>query len=176
MSIKKQEYVLGSVNNALRLLEAFNPEKPEMSIAELSRALGVSRSTAFRLLATLQIRGYVTQDPVTNKYRLGLKLLHLGGFVQRELTLCREARPFLETLSRKCGETVHLAILEQEEVIFIDKVESYRPMRMGSYVGARMPAYCTGTGKVLLAHLPEEKQQALPGQETAYQVHRPHHH
>lgn len=154
-SFSKAEYVLNSVNNALRILEAFTLERPEMSVSELSRLLGISRSAAFRLLVTLELRGFISQDPVSGRYRLGVKLVHLGGLVRRQLTLTKEARPYLEALSRECEETTHLAILDRDEVIFIDKVESQRPVRMGSYIGARMPAYCTATGKALLAYQPQ---------------------
>ncbi|MGI9952152.1 IclR family transcriptional regulator [Moorellaceae bacterium AZ2] len=151
------KYILQSVDNALRLLEAFSAAEPELGISELSRKLGLSKSAVFRLVLTLENRGFLVQDQSSGKYRLGLKNLYLGGLVLRYMDLVKLAQPYLEDLMRKTEETVHLVILERGEAIFIGKVESARPMRMGSYVGARMPAYCTATGKVLLAHLSEEE-------------------
>ncbi|AKX93118.1 IclR family transcriptional regulator [Moorella thermoacetica] len=153
----KEKYILQSVDNALRILEAFSANEPELGISELSRKLGLSKSAVFRLVLTLQSRGFLSQDPVTGKYLLGLKTLYLGGLVLKQMDLVKIARTHLEELVKKSAEVAHLVVLEQGEAVFIGKVESQRPMMMGSYVGARMPAYCTATGKVLLAHLPSEE-------------------
>ncbi|MGB9885642.1 MAG: IclR family transcriptional regulator [Moorellales bacterium] len=146
-----------SVDNALQILELLAEPDKECTAGELAAQLGLSRTTAFRLLATLELHGFVRQNPASGRYRLGLKLLQLGGVVLKSLRLNDEARPILRDLVAQCGETVHLAVLDAGELVFIEKIESPRPFRMGSYVGARMPAYCTATGKLLLAYLPEDE-------------------
>lgn len=156
-NIEKEKYILHSVDNALRVLEAFSAKEPELGISELSRKLGFSKSAVFRLVITLEARGFLSQDPVTEKYRLGLKALYLGGLVLKQLDLVKVAHPYLKELVENSMEVAHLVVLEGSEAVFIEKVESQRPMRMGSYVGARMPSYCTATGKMLLAHLTDNE-------------------
>lgn len=152
-----REYILQSVDNALRVLDSFNSMEPEMGVSELSRKLGLSKSAIFRIVSTLEARGFLTQNPGNSKYRLGLKLLRLGELVLNQHDLVMAVRPFLKEIVEFCDETAHLVVLEQEKTTFIDKVESARVVKMGSAIGESLPAYCTATGKVLLAALPPEK-------------------
>jgi DNA-binding IclR family transcriptional regulator len=105
--------------------------------------------------------GCIRQDPSTGRYALGLKLFELGQAVLANMDIRTVAMPFLLELSRKYEETVHLAILSGNEVIYIDKVDSPRSIRIVSKVGGRNPAYCTGVGKVLLAGLTNEELNRL---------------
>ncbi|MCG0239985.1 MAG: IclR family transcriptional regulator [Firmicutes bacterium] len=147
--------ILQSVDSALRLLETFSRAEPELTLAELSRRLGLGKSTVFRLLSTLEARGFVERNPETGRFRLGLKALYIGGLVIHRINLITGSQLALERLVRESGETAHLVVYERGEAVFVNKVESSRTVTMGSHIGARMPAYCTATGKVLLAHLPE---------------------
>jgi len=139
-----------------------------MNMTEISERLEIYPSTIHRILDTLKHWGYVEQDPKTQKYRLGLKLLELGMAKLQQMDLVKEATPYLKELVRKCNETVHLGVLEEGEVLYVAKEESSQTIRMISYVGKRAPLHCTALGKLLLAYLPEEErrkileQKALP--------------
>jgi len=146
--------LLQSVQNALRVLDAFSETETEFTLGELSQRLGLGKSTVHRLLLTLESGGCIARNPGSGKYQLGMKLLHLGALVLKQINLIKVAHPYLETLAREVEETVHLVVLDRMEAVFVDKVESLRPMQMGSRIGYRMPAHCTATGKVMLAHLP----------------------
>lgn len=148
------DYTLNSVRNAARLLVAFSLERPELGVTELSRALGLGKSTVHRLVSTLAAFGLVELNPETRKYRLGLKLIELGTVRLAQIELREQARPYLRRLSAQTQETVHLAILDEAAVIYIEKIESPQPLRVSSWVGKRNPAYCTGVGKTLLAYQP----------------------
>lgn len=147
-------YGIRAVERAVAILKAFSPVSPEMGVTDLARKLGLHKSTVHRLLVTLERVGFVLQDDLTGRYRLGLPLFELGSLVVTNMELRRVARPFIEGAHRASGETVHLAILDEGEVVYIDKIESTRQVRMSSMVGRRAPAHCTGLGKALLASLP----------------------
>src|SRR5256884_6111801 len=144
-----------AVERAVAILRTFSSGAPELSVSELGRAVGLHKSTVHRLLGTLERTGFVVQDPGTKRYRLGLPLFELGSMVVNTLEVRRVARPHLEEIHRACGETVHLGILDEGEVVYIDKIESTRRVRMYSQVGRRAPAHCTGLRKGPPAHLPD---------------------
>ena len=123
----------------------------------ISQGLGLNKSTTHSLISTLEQMGYVQQDQETAKYSLGLKLFELGQVVHANMDLRNIAMPFLRELALKFGETVHLAILSKSEVVYIDKVDTSRSIRIGSQIGGRNAAYCTGVGKVLLAGLSDNE-------------------
>lgn len=139
----------------MSLLRAFTAQEPELSVTALSHRLRLHKSTVHRLLVTLARDGFVVQDSASGHYRLGLPLFELGSLVVHTMEIRRVARPYLEEMHEVCGETVHLAILDEGDVVYIDKIESLRHVRMYSQVGRRAPAHCTGIGKVLLAWLPD---------------------
>lgn len=142
-----------SLGKALDLLEAFTPENRTLGIAELSRTVGIPKSTAHRLLSTLKDRGYVRQDEPSRKYRLGIKAWELGCMAVANVGVLEAARPHLERLASRSGEIVHLAILDGDEVVYVDKVESnQQAVRAYSHVGGRASAYCVATGKAILAN------------------------
>jgi len=126
-------------------------------LVEICKELGINKSTAFRLLSTLETLGYVERDLETERYRLGLKILTLSTILLEGIELRAQASPFLNDLMIKTNHAVHLAILDQKawEVVYIDKVDSPHPVRMYTYVGIRFPANCTSVGKAILAYLPQ---------------------
>jgi DNA-binding IclR family transcriptional regulator len=142
---------LQSVEQALLLLEAL-AARGELGVSELAGILGRSTSGAYRLLATLQQRGYVHQVSRNGKYRLGVKLFELSAAFTRSLRVRDVARPVMEELVRATGETAHLSVFDRGEAINIETVESTSPLQVRSHVGSRSAAYATSTGKVLLAH------------------------
>ena len=144
------------VDRVVDILETFATIGPELGVSDVSRALGLKKATAHRLLASLLRRGLVAQDPVTRRYRLGMKLWELGSLATSQLDWVDRVKPFLQHLTDVSGETSHLAVLNDGQVLYVDKVESSRSLRMPSQVGKRLPVHCTGVGKALIAFLPEE--------------------
>lgn len=159
-----------SLEKALDLLEAFTPDARTLGIGELSRKVGIPKSTAHRLLSTLKVRGYISQDEASRRYRLGIKAWELGCMAVANVGIREVARPHLEALARTSGEVVHLAILDGSEVVYIDKVETTRhAVRAYSYVGGRAPAYGVATGKAILAYGPAGRvESCLKGELKAY--------
>lgn len=146
-----------SVDRALSILNLLAEHPRGLGVSSIAEALALHVSTAYRLLSTLMAHGLVRQQPETNKYRLGLRLVDLGTTVLGGLDIREEAAPFLHELQRKSGEVVHLGVLDGGRVVYIDKVEPlHDKSRIYSRIGRQSPAHCTGLGKVLLAFAPEE--------------------
>lgn len=153
-------YPLNSVDNVLKLLLLFRAGHP-IRVAEASDALGVARSTAHRLLTTLEYRGFVRQEPQTRAYLVGDALVDLGRSVIREVELERVAIPELTGLVEKLRETAHVAVLRGANTNFIASVESPETLRTASHVGTTFPAHATASGKVLLAALSDDELRKL---------------
>ncbi|TDT51031.1 IclR family transcriptional regulator [Fonticella tunisiensis] len=154
---KTKSNLIQSVDRALQILECFSRENRELGVTEISKYLGLHKSTTFGLLSTLESRGYVEQNLDNGKYRLGLKLFELGNLVHEGLDLRKQAYPFLKELVDKYQETVHLVVNDRGEAVYIDKVEGPGAIRMYSQVGKRPPMYCTGVGKAILAYMPDKE-------------------
>jgi DNA-binding IclR family transcriptional regulator len=146
--------LIQSVVRATSIMEYIAANSDCETLSSISRGIGLSKTTTYSLIRTLEQLGYVQQDQNTGKYSLGLKLFELGQVVHSRMDLRTIARPYLQELARKYEETVHLAVLSKGEVVYIDKVDGSRSIRIASQIGGRNPAYCTGVGKVLLAGLP----------------------
>jgi DNA-binding IclR family transcriptional regulator len=130
-------------------------------VIDASAALGVARSTAHRLLTTLEHRGFVRQDPMTRAYLVGDTLMHLGGSGSWDRRLEEVALPELTALVARVNETAHIAILRGANAHFIMCVESTETVRVCSHVGTGLPAYATASGKALLAQLDEIQLREL---------------
>ncbi|HEU0192663.1 MAG TPA: IclR family transcriptional regulator [Gaiellales bacterium] len=156
-----------SLERDLAILSAFRPDRPLLGISELGRQLGLNRSTTHRYAATLAGLGYLLQDPATRKYRLGPRVLHLGFSVINSMELREIATPHLQELSGSTGHTVNMAILDGDDIVYIERVRCSQPgqreIDLNLHVGSRLPAYCTSMGKVLLAHLPDAERAAVVG-------------
>lgn len=153
-----ERYQVRAVQRALDILLCFTERESEVSVTELSNAVGLDPSTTYRLLVTLQSRGFVEQSPHSGKYRLGVNCLTLGSAYLKNNDLRQSALAPMNRLRDECGETVHLTILDGSEVVYIEKLSGLNPIVvMGSRVGKRNPAYCTGVGKAMLAFLPEDE-------------------
>jgi DNA-binding IclR family transcriptional regulator len=157
----------GSVVRALRMLSAFDGEKPDLGVSEIARKVGLPKSTAHRLLHSLEAEGFVRRLS-GSRYVLGWKLFELGTRVQEQGGLQSVVIEELSRLVTRTSENAHLAILDGGAVLYLEKVESPRSLRMPSAVGQRVPAHCTALGKVLLASLPDQqvglisKEHGLP--------------
>lgn len=145
---------LSSVRNAARLLCAFTPTDRDLGVSELASRLGLGKSSVHRLLSTLALEGLIERDAATGRYRLGLKLYELGSIVGDHLDLHEVVAGPIDELRNRTGETVHVAILDGPEVVYIARRESPHTLRLFGRVGHRNHAHCTSTGKLLLAFLP----------------------
>lgn len=145
---------LSSVAAALRLLKVFSAEEPELGITALAQRLGLAKSTVHRLTSTLMSEGFLEQNPLNDRYRLGLSLFGLGALVRRRMDVSTEALTHLHTLRDRTGESVHLAVLEQSDILYLFNLESQQAIGMRSYLGVRKPAFCTSEGRAILAFSP----------------------
>jgi len=137
-------------------------ENGPMGIIELSSSLGFHKSTVHRLVSSLQYMGYIRQDGESLKYSLSLKFLEIGSKILEQTNMASLIHPDLRQLSDRTGETVHLVRREGTEAVYIDKVESsVSSIRMVSRVGSRIPLYCSGVGKALLAELPDSEIEEI---------------
>ena len=157
----KPAYPIKVLDKSLFILETLLQYSSFMSIMEISKKLKIYPSTIHRVLNTLKYRGYVEQNPVNQKYRLGLKLVELGMARYHQIDLVKEAHPFLKELVDQCNETVHLGILDNDEVLYLAKEDCSRTIRMVSQVGRRAPLHSTALGKILLAYLPEKEREKI---------------
>jgi IclR family acetate operon transcriptional repressor len=146
--------MVNSVDHALRLIAYLAETGRPQSVSDLARALDLPRPTIYRLLGTLLEHQVVVRDE--KSYRLGLRLLELGGKALSAASLQAICLPFLTELVERTGETAHFAVLDGEQAGYVAKVDSAHPIRMSSHVGWRGPLHATAVGKVLLAWSPPE--------------------
>ncbi len=158
---EKSEYVVQSVDRALDILEAFNYNEEELGVTELSHKLNLHKNNVFRLLATLETRGYIEQDRKTGNYRLGIKTFEVANVFLHHLGLRRQARPILEELVGKCNETAYLAVTEGTDVVYVLMQETSHTVRVIPRLGHRLPAYCTASGKIQLAYESKDRLREL---------------
>ena len=147
---------LSSVRNAARLLKEFSHTDRELGVSELARRLSLGTSTVHRLLATLTDERLLDRGP-TGRYQLGLAVYELGAAVSPHLDLHEAALPVMASLRHSTRETVHIGVLDELEVVFVERLEGLETMRIFTRVGTRLPAHSTSTGKVLLASLAEDE-------------------
>jgi len=145
------------LEKAIRLLSRFDADHTEWGVTELSRELKINKSTVSKILSSFENHHILVKNSENRRYRLGLRLFELGSLVADQMDLQKVAYPYMEALNRKVKETVHLVVMDDFEIVYINKVESSQSLRIVTRVGGRLPAYCTGVGKVLLAALPPEQ-------------------
>lgn len=168
-NLVNNDYLLSSVKNSLRILKSFSMDEPEKKVTDLAKTLGLGKSTVSRLLTTLASEGFVTKDQQSQKYRLGLSILNLNTIVSSNLEIGRESQPVLQKLVDETQETCHIAVLDGTDVIYINKIEGKHPVQILTHIGRRNPAYCTSSGRILLAYEDEQTlQRALEGELKAY--------
>lgn len=149
MKKQKSDYAIQTVANALKLLEAFR-DGEDLGVTDLSRRLDLHKNNVFRLLATLQLHGYVEQSADSDRYGLGGGCLDLGQSFLKSRSLLRRARPLLDGLAADSGESSHVAVIRDFEVIHLDGATSDQLVGTGLRIGRRLPIHCTALGKVLL--------------------------
>lgn len=152
-----------TVEKALKLLLHLAHVPGELGLQEVSRAVGVHPSTAYRLLSVLARHGFLRVGSGPGRYALGLRLAELGHTVLERLTLREKARPLLERLTHETRETVHLMALDGDSGIYVDRIESPQRIRVASNVGYRELLHCSAIGKAILANLPPDRLAGVLG-------------
>lgn len=145
-----------SIRRALKVLSAFSLEEPFLGVSEIAKKLDLPKSSVHWLLQVLQDEGYVCQDPKTNKYRLSVKLFHLGSIATNTMDINYVARPVMERLRDITEETVNLYVLDGFDRVCIEQAEGVHLVRQVVRLGQKIPAYCGAAGKVLVAWQPED--------------------
>lgn len=153
MRREKTNYIIQSVSHALDVLEQFSGEHDELGVTELSKRLKLHKNNVFRLLATLESRGYIEQNKATENYRLGIRCLQLGQTFVAHMGLLQQARPIIESLAEDANETAFVAVPRKACMVAVDAVEARQPIRMTSRIGEALPLHCTAAGKVHLAFI-----------------------
>jgi len=140
-----------SVDKTFAILEHFTIQNPEWSITELAKVLDSNKSTVYRFLSDMQKRGVMRQNLDSSKYSLDLKLFELGNRVQIQSAFVNKTHPELIKVAQRITETVHIAILKNKQVYYVDKVESPQGLKISTNIGTYNPTHATSLGKVLLA-------------------------
>jgi IclR family pca regulon transcriptional regulator len=152
-----------SLERGLAILACFTSERPVLKISEIADGLGISRATTHRYVSTLVSQGHLQRD-ASRRYRLAPGTIDLGMAALNATGLCRHARPYLQQLSKDTGHTCEIAVLDGPAILLLDSVTARGDRARGDAnreAGARLPAYCTSMGKVLLAYLPQQPRLRL---------------
>jgi IclR family transcriptional regulator, KDG regulon repressor len=158
----KSNYVIQSVAHALDVIEQFFGDVDELGVTELSKRLKLHKNNVFRLLATLEARGYIEQNKSTENYRLGIKCLHLGRRYIDHMGLVKQARPILAGIAHQCHESAYVAVVRGDGVVPLESAEPEgRAVKINPPIGEALPLYCTAAGKAHLAFETEEQLKTL---------------
>ena len=150
-----------TLSRGLRMLELLSRHPEGLALYELADHLALPRSTAFNLARTLTDLDYLLFDAKTNRYTLGLRMFEVGSAAIQRLDILSVIRSRMTEIYHEINETMHLGIRTELDVLYIDKLESTRSIRMTSYVGCRQPMYATALGKAMLADMTDERVSSL---------------
>ena len=162
----KDRYSINSILRACAILKSYQGSTSRFKVSELARQLRLDRSTTYRLLLSLEKGGLLEKDPETGEYSLGLAAFEIGNTYARQMDFIQIARPVMAALAQRLEETVHLAVLSDTEIVYVERKESPRVLGVISKIGQRAPVYCTALGKVLLAAQPEKERSRVLDQIT----------
>ena len=151
------KYLNQSILRSLQILESFTVSTPQMTIPEISRKVGLHRSTVHRFVVTLESEGWLRKIPGTEKFSLGIKLHTLGNIAGQGFSSVETVRPFLEALARKTGETVILSMFDSGAAVCVDKIESSQRLKISSEIGQYFPLHAGATGFAVLLGMPEKQ-------------------
>lgn len=153
MSNQERDY-MGGLAKGLKVIEAFSPENPRLSITEAAEIAMLDRATTRRCLLTLAKLGYCSYDG--KFFTVTPRILRLGAACLNTMPMARLVQPTLDTLSEKINQSTSVSILDDTEIVYIERASQRRVMSISLMPGSRLPAYCTSMGRVLLASLDEE--------------------
>jgi len=150
-----------AVERALDVLMCFTNQTPELSMTQISELVGINKSTVHRLLATLEGKRFVERDPATGAYRPGIRLIQMAFLTMEHNDLRRLAAPYLHKLCEQHHENVNLSILDDSDVVYVEVIESSQRVKLAASPGQRLPAFCTASGKAILAFMSEENVKRI---------------
>lgn len=159
--MQRERYLNTSLAKALGVLDLFNGAPRGLTLTEVARAMGTRPGSIYPIVHTLQRFGYLDRDPETKRYRLGLKILAQANHILASLDIREQAKPVLRRLARALEANTHLAILYEDDVLYLDREEAAPSMVIPSVIGRRVPPHCTALGKVLLAHNSDVAERVL---------------
>lgn len=149
---------LKSIERALKLLECFTVDEPELGVTQISKKLNMHKSTVFNIIDTFESCGYLAKNAITGKYKLGLKILQISYNMYSTQDTRKVLNPYLKEIADKTEETVYLGLLCEDEVIYIDAIHSAKNSRMNTnMIGIKAPVYCTAIGKAMLSEMTDEE-------------------
>lgn len=148
-----------SLAKALRVLECFANDKPELGVTEIGRMLGLQKSSVHNIVSTYEDLGYLQQNQETGKYYLGVKLLQFSYIINNHMGLRKFFLPYLQEIANKVNEAVYFGIPHNGDVLYIENLTPSSSITARNILGEHAPMYCTGLGKAMLAFLPEEEQE-----------------
>lgn len=158
----KERYVIRAAERTMQILNCFQMNREELSIAEIANMVGLPKSSTHRFLVTMELNGFLEANPDTHNYCLGSRIISLGSIAISRVKLAEKGRPYLLELSKALQSTVHTVVMNQGEAIYVAKVEDKNSITIiSSEVGKRVPLYCTAVGKVLLSSLSREEIKEL---------------
>lgn len=169
LSEENPDIKVKSLVKAIKVLECFSSQKPSLGISELSNMTGYNKATVYNIASTFSALGYLSQDPTTQRYRLGLKFLHFSYIINSNITLSTVMEPYLQKIADVTQETVYLAIPYEDKVLYLD-TRTPNPQFRRTILGEKAAMYCTGLGKCILAFTSPSKRPYLPETFPAYTV------
>ncbi len=159
--MKGMQKSVQSIERVFDILELLSHEPKGLNLTKVGTSLSLHKSTVYRLLGVLKKRGYIEKEEESGRYRLGPGFVELASLLLNSVELKTEAEPHLRQLSQVTGQTVFLATLQDNEVVYLDKVESFNSLRKYSIIGQRRPLFCTSLGKAMIMSLPAERMKEL---------------
>ncbi len=157
----KDPRIITSLQRALDILSLFGPQTPELGITDIAKALNLHKSTASGLVYTLQRNGYIVQNSENRRYQLGLQLVERAGVLLDQIEIRKIAMPELEHLRDWSSESVNLAILEENQIIYIERLLTDKSLGFRNHIGKRAWPHSTALGKAILSHLPPHQSLAI---------------
>ncbi|NLA12722.1 MAG: IclR family transcriptional regulator [Tissierellia bacterium] len=146
-----------SIDRAVAILDCFSEEKKELRLSEISERLGLNKSTVHGIISTLKYHGFISQDEETQKYKLGIRFVQFGDLVINSMNIRNAAVPVIDAVCEKIEETVHVAMLDGLDVVWIEKRECTKSIKTSTKIGARLPAYTTADGKIIICYQNKDK-------------------
>ena len=155
--MNENKYTIQSVEKACDLLMVFNGRSEELGASDLSRILGISKSTVWKLLNTFENKGFLVKNQNSDKYSVSIQLFQIACQYYNQVSTRFTVRNFMERLSKKYGETIHFAVRDGDEIVYVEKIDGTFSINIYSRIGRRSPLYAPAVGKVILANLGQEQ-------------------
>jgi IclR family transcriptional regulator, KDG regulon repressor len=162
-SAPARRYRIQALDRAAAILNCFDANDQELNVRDVGERTGLHKSTAHRILMALQHNGFVEQNPVSGRYHLGLQLVKLGEHAIARLDVAVIARPFLADLAERTRRRVHLAVMDGDQVVILDRADGADAASTPSWPGRLFPAHCTAMGKAMLAGMDEQDVRRVVG-------------